>query len=120
MIPSGLKIYANYVTTVYLFNLSWTQWCVKLIKEPAIIIINITGIPFSIYILGATCMEMAPTGTTTDSNMPTTDGSMNQIPNTDSGTPNPDSALPMATTKGEFLYQYIIVIFEYALVFVFC
>ena len=60
-------------------------------------------------------MEMAPTGTTTDSNMPTTDGSMNQMPNTDSGTSNPDSALP--TTKGEFLKQYIIVNFECALVF---
>ena len=107
MIPSGLKIYANYVTAVYLFNLSWTQWCVKLIKEPAIIIISITGIPFSIYILGATCMEMAPTGTTTDSNMPTTDGSMNQITNTDSGISDPNSALPMATTKGEFQYYIV-------------
>ena len=55
---------------------------------------------------------MAPVGATTgmpadvtDSNMPTTDGSRNQIPNTDSGTSNPDSALPMATTKGEFLNQ---------------
>ena len=61
-------------------------------------------------------MEMAPTGATTDSNMPTTDGSMNQMPNTDSGTSNSDSALP--TTKGEFLKQYIIVNFECALVFV--
>ena len=62
-------------------------------------------------------MKMAPTGATTDSNMPTTDGSMNQIPNTDSGTSDPDSALPMATTKGEFLNQYNIN-FEYALVLI--
>ena len=42
----------------------------------------------------------------TDSNMPTIDSTnttRNQIPNTDSGTSDPDSALPMATTKGEFL-----------------
>ena len=52
-------------------------------------------------------MEMAPTGTTTDSNMPTTDGSMNQITNTDSGTSDPNSALPMATTKGEFQYYIV-------------
>jgi hypothetical protein len=63
---------------------------------------------------------MAPIGATTDtpagatdSNMPTTDGSdttRNQMPNTDSGTSNPDSSLPLATTKGEFLNLWYIVL----------